>query len=568
MKRIQRVASMVSAIALSTASLLAVGGSSLAKTVNNLHKSAAATQKTTNLSWFTDVSWWSVPGWKANTKAPVYSTFTHKFGLTVTTDVPPTNGDAKLSLMLTTGNIPNVITLENSTEAAQLVKSGRVWNLTQFFKKYDPQFLKAAYPVGLGKGQIAEQSQVFGGFYGMPNYDSAPDMFVGKEAAEKIQVLDGTNAQIIFNVPLMKKAGITVADVRTAAGLERALAKVAAMHLKVKGQPVVPLLPDKSSEWTWGTLNSLAQMFGAMPVTKQGNYRPLRLSPEMVTTIDYLHTLASKGLLTPSEFTLDNTANDAVVNAGRAFAFLGNTGNPSWADMWKSNHQETVASPGNVLSPNKLTPTWGFSYNTDWTYTFISKAAPDPSAIAHWLAYMWSPQGQLLMNYGAKGPDWHFNSAGRVVQTAKELHQASVNSNYWVQTGIGAIWFFTDYPYILTIEPQANVMPTSMVNHMKLYRATTPPIHLYNATALTMPATLIPPGSTLANDQTQINTYWQEQVLQMIFSSGNTVSVNKMYRQVAAKMTSMGLGTIDRIINKQFHKQERQDHYTLKGINP
>jgi hypothetical protein len=30
----------------------------------------------------------------------------------------------------------------------------------------------------------------------------------------------------------------------------------------------------------------------------------------------------------------------------------------------------------------------------------------------------------------------------------------------------------------------------------------------------------------------------------------------------------MGLGQIDQVTNKQFHKQEKQQHYTLKGINP
>lgn len=320
---------------------LLMGGGTMAKS------RPLATRKTTNLSWFTDVSWWSVPGWKANTNGPVYKTITDKFGLTFTTQVPPTSADSKLSLMLTTGQLPDIITLQNASEMSQVIQSGRAWNLTQFFQKYDPAFLKANYPLGLGKGVIAQQEHTFGGFYGIPNYEEAPDMFKGTFAKVKAQVLYGTNSQIVFNQPLMKEAGITLQDVRTASGLLKALEKVNSMHLKVNGAPVIPLQVDTASNWPSVTLNSLAQMFGAMPVTKSGNYRPLRLSPEMKTTIDYLHTLAAKGLLSPDEFTLDTTGVENVVQSGRVFAFLGNTGNPNWAGMYDANHNDVVVSPGN-----------------------------------------------------------------------------------------------------------------------------------------------------------------------------------------------------------------------------
>lgn len=545
--------SVLSALTLSLASLAVAGSTVAAKSVRSY----------TNETWYSDVSWWSVPSWNASTKVPVYKAITNSTGLTFTTDVPPVNADSKLSLMLTTGKLPAIITLQDPTEAEQLIQSGKVWNLQQFFQRYDPSFLKS-FP----KGLISEQRIELGGFYGIPDGGTAPDMFTGKYKRFKAQALYPTNAQIVFNVPLMHKTGITLKDVRTEAGLIRSLKKVASMHLKVGGAPVIPLQVDTSINWPGETLNSLAQMFGAMPVTKQGNYRPLRLSPEMKTTIQFFHTLAADNVLTRDEFTLDTTADNAAVTSGRVFCFLGNTGNPQWETMWSQNHEETWVSPGNVLSATGLKPTWGYSYGaTGWTYTLVSKNAPNPAKVAQFLAFMYGPKGQLLINYGIKGPDWHWGPDHRVVQNPKVVNDLNSQPNYWLKSGIGDFWFFGNTPYDLSVQPPVKTMPGTMENAMKLARTAIKPVYLYDATALNIPSTVIAPGSPQYQEQQQINQYWPEQVLKMIFAS-SAKQENSLYVQTIQKMKQMGLTSIDATINKVFHKQEREYHDFIKGINP
>jgi len=565
-RQLRSAVSVLSTVTISLASLVSVGVMTGAKPVpGRVAVKSTSANHLTNESWFSDVSWWSVPSWNANTKVPVYKAITEDTGLTFTTDVPPQNGDAKLSLMLTTGQIPDIMTLQDSTEVEQLIQSGHVWNLQQLFQKYDPSFLKT-FP----KGLISEQKVALGGFYGLPDGGSAPDMFTGKYASEKATALYPTNPQIVFNVPLMKKAGITLSDVRTEAGLIKALNKINSMHLKVGGAPVIPLQVDTSSTTGWPSesLNNLAQMFGAMPVTKSGNYRPLRLSPEMKTTIDFFHTLAADGVLSRNEFTLDTTADNTAVTSGRVFAFLGNTGNPQWETMWSQNHNETWVSPGNVLSSTGDTPTWGYSYGaTGWTYTLISKSAPNPAKLAKWLAFMYGPKGQLLMDYGIKGPDWHFGPKGRVVQNPKIVNDLNSEPDYWLQSGIGDFWFFGNTPYDLSVQPVTNTMPGTMENAMKLARTTIKPVHLYNSTALNIPSTVIAPGSSLYQEQQEIDVYWPEQVLKMVFASSNSQE-NTLYNQTIQEMNKMGLTQIDQTINKVFHKQEKEYHDVIRGINP
>ena len=72
---------------------------------------------------------------------------TKKTGVKFAMNIPPQDGDTKLSLMLVSGDIPDVITVadpDNTTNIiSKLVKSGKVWSLDELIKKYDPNFSPA-----------------------------------------------------------------------------------------------------------------------------------------------------------------------------------------------------------------------------------------------------------------------------------------------------------------------------------------------------------------------------------------------------------------------------------------
>jgi putative aldouronate transport system substrate-binding protein len=318
--------------------------------------------------------------------------------------------------------------------------------------------------------------------------------------------------------------------------------------------------------WQTSTLDTIASMFGAMPVTKQGNYRDLSLAPETKQAIDFLFKAAQMGAINQGELTLGPTALTNAVDSGRVFCFIGNTAGEGF-NMVVTNPQETWASPGPLLSNQNMRPTMGYAKESmGWIQTFVSKSAPDPAKIAHWIAYMSSSKALLMEFFGFKNRDYVLNKQGQVITTKQYLKDEA----NWPKTGLTGFWPFYNIPWFNHVSPP----PTRVAGNdglqawrVQLAWPTYPKTYLYDNVALQMPATLIPSNTPLGQDQVQIPLYEQTQIAHMIFAP-NMATVNSLYKQMIQRVQQMGLNKVDAVINKQFHKQEAQLNENIKGINP
>lgn len=548
MARLSKKWSVLATLAISSSTIVAGASTGIAQ---------AASPQT--LTWFTDVNWWTMGKWNTDPKT-VEGAITKHFGLQFNFDVPAQDADTKLNLMLVTGKLPDIISLQDGATEQQLIKSGKVWNLQQLMKKYDPSALKQTFPPDL----VKLETQQLGGFYGVPSWATTPDMVKEYPPAQKNSAYTANQA-IIFNQHIMKQAGISLGQLKTEKGVLAALKKVANMHLTYKGAPIVALQMDNSGQWFGSGVEAVAQMFGAMPIDKKGNYRDLMFSPEMKHAIDFFFQAAQEGATTPGQVTLDTNGTNAAVRSGRAFCFIGNTANPHPETMWQTDPTETWVSAGPLLSNPYHRPTFGLAhYGLGWTQTFVSKSVSDPATIAKWLDYMYSYQGQLDTNYGVKGKDYTVDSRGLVRATAAAKNYPST---YWQTSGLGAFWFFNNGPFFSHVSPPPTDETNKMVNQFKSAYPASPVTYRYDSTALQMPSTLMPPGSKLYNDQKQITLYEESQVAKMIYASSKSQE-NQIYQQTISQLHKMGLDDIDAAINAQFHKQEKQFHEHIKGINP
>lgn len=545
MARVSKKWTLLATLAISTSSMVASSTSGYAAT--------------TQLTWFSDVNWWTMGQWTTK-PGTVEGAITQKTGLTFNFNVPAQDADTKLNLMMVTGRLPDVMSLSNYTTVEQLVKAGKVWSITDLMQKYDPGFLKT-FP----KDLETLQNQQFGGFYGIPSYATSAGL-VEEFPRSKTTIEDTSNQEIVVNAAIMKKAGITMAQLRTEDGLLAALKKVASLHLTYKGAPVIPLQIDNKDAWMSQSVDTLAQMFGAMPVDKQGKYRPLMLAPDEKHAIDFLFKAAQVGALDKSELTLDETATNSVGSSGRVFAFLGNMANPHFEGLWTKDHTQVSVSPGNILSNQHTTPTFGYGAYPGWTFTLVSKTATNPQAIAKWIDFMWSPEGQRLNAYGFQGKYWNYNKQGYVVMTPAFNALFKKDPNTWETTGLTGFWFFTNQAYIDQVTPPPTKMPDTMITQLQEARAKDKGVYKYDNTALSMPADLIPPASRLFQDQQQIKQYWETQVASMIFAK-DTATENSIYQQTISQLHKMGLDQIDFLQNSQFLKQEKSLGQSLKGVN-
>ncbi|WP_127495298.1 extracellular solute-binding protein [Paenibacillus glycanilyticus] len=539
---------------------------------NSAEPSSSSTAENTapvKLTWFSDVSGWNPPSpWNSDPNS-VEGTITSKTGLSFEFNIPAQDAGTKLSLMLVSSNkLPDIMTLTDGTLEKKLIDAGKVWNLDEFLKKYNPSSpLLTNFPQDLKQALIERD----GGWYAYPSHmdtQDAREIYPPSSEFYSDAAKYRNNNSIMFNQEIMKQAGIKEEELKTEDGVLAAFEKV--KGLKIDGAPVVPLLingKDYQGLSVGGTghgstLGTLEAMFGAMPVDKDGNYRDVILAPETKHALDFLYKAAKAGAFDPSQMTVDDTSIKASVKTGRVFSFIGNSANTGFTD---ENAVGTWITPGPMMSNEGTKPVAGRSLKagTGWMNTFISKDAPNPERIAKWLDFMTSDEGLILNYYGFEGTDYTLDANGLVVQTEQGLKDAADYS----KTGVFAFWPFHNIAW----HDHATVAPTSnkgadSVMAMQVQTTIGKNSEIYDSSALIMPSNFIEAGSKLANDQLQIKTYLEAQISKIILAKDET-SRDKLYDDMIAQVKKMGLDDINAKINEQFHKQQESYGTTIKGIN-
>lgn len=533
--------------------------------------SAATTTTPVKLQWFSNVSFWNPPlTWSTDPKT-VQGAITKKTGLTFEMNIPPQDADTKLSLMLVSSQLPDVMTITNDVLYKKLVQSQKVWKLDELLKKYDPKsHLLKDFPSDIKQALILRD----GGWYAFPSHMSSNKAREQYPPSDQYYI-DGykyrDNGGIMFNTKLMRQAGITLDQVKTEDGLLAAYKKISDMKLTVDGAPVIPLLVD-GKVYQDNTLATLRNMFGCMSaatgdyiymsVDKDGSIRDPLLTPENKHAMEFLYKAVKSGFIDPNQFTMDKIATKAACKSGRVFSFLGNTADTGFSD------QENWTSPGPLLSNTGARPTLGRALRTQtgWMQTFISKSTKAPQRLAKWLSFMSSDEGMRLAYYGFKGIDYTVNQKGLIVQTELGIK----HSTDYSKTGIFAYWPFHNISWHDSVTQAPTTQKTGPDGIVALQVQTAygkaKETYLYDNSPLQLPADYIPAGSELGNIHLQIKQYRETQISRIILADDDG-TMNKLYDEMIAKLKELGIEKLDAKINEQIQKQYKEYGVSLKGIN-
>lgn len=513
------------------------------------------------LQWFSDVGFWNPPQTWNTDPNTVQGVITQKTGVTFEMDIPPEDGEAKLSLMLVSGELPDVMTVTSEILIDKLVNSGNVWNLDELLETYDPDsHLFETFPEDIKQALILRD----GGWYAYPSHMSSEDARAiyppsDEYYSDAIKYRNG-NA-IMFNTNLMEEAGINIEDLTTEDDLLEAYKKIVDLGLTVDGAPVIPLLVDGKGYQEY-TIHTLAEMFGGMPVDKDGNYVDIRLTPQYKHALKFLWKAVRNGFIDPEQFTMDTTATKATVLSGRVFSFIGNTANTGFSE------QENWVSPGPILSNTGDKPVMGMYYRvgTGWMQTFISKNTKEPERLAKWLSFMSSDEGMRLHYYGFEGEDYVLNEKG-LVETTEEGRKKAEDQSI---TGVFAYWPF----HHISWHDYATQAPTDILTGadgivaMQVQNARGKSEHtvIYDNSPLSLPSNYIDPSSELGEAQTQIDQYTEAQITKIIMAEDEE-TFDSLYEEMIQKMKELGIEEIDAKINEQVQKQYEEFGVSLKAIN-
>lgn len=365
-----------------------------AKEVSKLDASKPGWQQNTEkatFDWFINYSWFAGKwGEDAVTKE-----ITEKTGVSINYVVPTGNGIEKLTTMIASGTLPDLITLDAREPIVDMmIKGKQLYALDELATKYDMYFFNVA-----SKDKLNWFKKDDGHSYAYPNASYTVEDY---KNAKKI------NSNQTFMVRKDMYEAIGSPDMSTPEGFLAALRAVKAKFPKVNGQPIMPI---GFQEFQAGEENSLVktlQNFLAVPMEKDGKINDRFTDPDYKNWLKTFRKANEEGLIATDVFVDKRSQIEEKMSQGRYFAML-----YPHIDALRPLTVRYKEDPNSVyIAVNGPKNSKGDEHQLDgpgisgWTVTLISKNCKNPEKAIQFMTYMISEEGQKTVYLGKKGVTW------------------------------------------------------------------------------------------------------------------------------------------------------------------
>lgn len=503
-----------------------------------------------DISLYSDVNFWKLPEWDT-AEGTITGEITKQTGVTVDAEIPMKEADTRLKLMLLDDELPDVISVIDSTTVNQLVTSGKVWKIDEFLKTYKPDsHLLTEFPEDIKQELIKRD----GGWYALPshlNSKDARDIWKPCDEYWEDVVAYSDNNAIIWNKNLLEQLGIDISGVVAQEDVFAVLERAKRSGLKLDGQSIIPLLPD-GNDYRSTTLKFLLENFGAEWVDKNGDYQDNILQPEAKEALKFVNTAVRNGYIDPEHFKLESSQIYDLARSGRALCFIGNI-----ADVAVT--EEDWLSTGVVLSETGSVPVQGKNLRATagWIQTFISKDCRHPKEIAAWVDYMTSEEGKMLCTYGFPEKDYTVGEDGKIHRTEEGRKKEAAHA----QTGMTAFWMFanTAWARSKTLEGEEN-------GRLVLAYGMYPQTVQYDSSLLMFPADLFSKDSEAGVMEQEVSAWKESQILVTVLAE-NEAEFEREYKMLTEGLRERGIEKADAVKNQEYRKNCREYQSYIEKIN-
>jgi len=342
-----------------------------------------------DLTWFVGASWYGRSwGESLNSKY-----ITEKTGVNINIEVPSGEANEHITLMMTSGKLPDIISMGSWENAVKKLWEGdHVYALNELADQYDPYFFKVA-----GDGTLKWYRQENGNTYGVPNDSYSPNLMheTGMTAA---------NQTFLVRKDLYEEMGKP--DLSTPEGFLDALQLLKDQYSTYKGQPISPFFAQGNVPYG---MTEYLQNLLAVPHEQDGKVYDRITDPDYVAWLKTFRTAYERGLINVDFLVDSDTQVEEKTNNARYFMmvreWMGMTAvNPMLAASENpDSYYIAVDGPQNSNGDSaKL-----FPGNMDgWMVTMISKSTKNPERAIRFLTYMASEEGQRDMFLGKEGETW------------------------------------------------------------------------------------------------------------------------------------------------------------------
>lgn len=342
-----------------------------------------------DLTWFVGANWYP-HSWGESLNSKYIS---EKTGVNVKIEVPSGEANEHITLMMTSGKLPDLITMGSwETAVKKLWEGDHVYALNELAEQYDPYFFKVA-----GDGTLKWYRQENGNTYGVPNDSYSPNLMheTGMTAA---------NQTFLVRKDLYEEMGSP--DLTTPEGFLNALQLLKDQYSEYKGQPISPFFAQGNVPYG---MTEYLQNLLAIPHEKDGKVYDRITDPDYITWLKTFRTAYERGLINVDFLVDSDTQVEEKTNNARYFMMV-----REWTGMSAVNpmlaasanpdsYYIAVDGPQNSNGDSaKL-----FPGNMDgWMVTMISKSTKNPERAIRFLTYLVSEEGQRDLFLGKEGETW------------------------------------------------------------------------------------------------------------------------------------------------------------------
>ncbi|OBZ08350.1 hypothetical protein A8L34_23845 [Bacillus sp. FJAT-27264] len=342
-----------------------------------------------DLTWFVGANWYGQT-W-GNSLASKY--VTEKTGVNIKLEVPSGEANEHVTLMMTSGKLPDLISMGSWENAVKKLWEGdHVYALNELADQYDPYFFKVA-----GEGSLKWYRQENGNTYGVPNDSYSPTLMheTGMTAA---------NQTFLVRKDLYEEMGSP--DLSTPEGFLNALQLLKDKYPQYKGQPISPFFAQGNVPYG---MTEYLQNLLAVPHEKDGKVNDRVTDPDYIAWLKTFRTAYERGLINVDFLVDSDTQVEEKTNNARYFMMV-----REWNGMAAVNPMLAAsANPDSyyiaVDGPknSKGDAPKLFPGNMDgWMVTMISKSTKNPERAIRFLTYLASEEGQRDLFLGKEGETW------------------------------------------------------------------------------------------------------------------------------------------------------------------
>ena len=353
--------------------------------------------KDITIDWYVDLSSW---GTAATFDTKVGQRIYQKTGIKINYTTPVTDDGSKLSTMLASGKLPDVITVEaGSDNRVQLGEGCYTYPIEMLAKSYAPSLLPR-----LDEDVKAYFKQSDGYIHGLPNH------FYTQSDLKAYSEQEGRN--LLSNGAMLCRKDYLDAyvaanpgkDVTTPSGFKEMCLWVKANYGLNDANPTF-LLDAFSKTGSNGVL-FLQEYFCVPKESADGKLLNINEQERNKELYMWLNDLSRSKIISSSNFTAGSGTIGSYISNGLPFAFVGSPQmyTAAFKEAYRKGHPYV---PVLITNKDKEAPLLRSLAGNGWLCSMITTKCAHPDRVIKLFDYLWSVEGQSLF-YGIENEDYTY----------------------------------------------------------------------------------------------------------------------------------------------------------------